>query len=256
MLTSLLIWVVLLVSLGTFLVKFLLPGLYQKNDVIWGSLGLVYGLMLALSASQMQGGLLLGQTAGVLMLVGFGWQTYRLRYTALPEAERQTRNPILATLRGWLSKPKIPVFKDKDQDLKDQTQAILDKLQNQPAATQTPSEPKAELSAPPATAADMTVEIPAVAVGIPTEITSAEKLIATLDPVELVPEPEPESIAEPESRIELETKPEPETEPENVNPKDVTPKPILPKDRSTEPDSEIPEETTLEDNWPPPGTGL
>jgi cytoskeletal protein RodZ len=96
---------------------------------------------------------------------------------------------VLATILIKLLQPRIEQLL-KDQDLRDQAQAVLDKLQNQPATDPTSSEPKAELSARPTTAADMTVEVSAVTVGTPTEIASAEQLIAKLDPVELAPEPE------------------------------------------------------------------
>jgi hypothetical protein len=96
---------------------------------------------------------------------------------------------VLIKLLIKLLRPRIEQVL-KDQDLRDQTQALLDQLQNQPAADPTSSEPKAELSARPTTAADMTVEVPAVTVGIPTEIASAEQWIAKLDPVELAPEPD------------------------------------------------------------------
>jgi type II secretory pathway pseudopilin PulG len=94
---------------------------------------------------------------------------------------------VLATVLLKLLRPRIEQIL-QDQDLKDQAQAVLDQLQNQPAAGPTSGEPKAELSARPTTAADMTVEVPAVTVGTPTEIASAEQLIAKLDPVKLAPE--------------------------------------------------------------------
>jgi Ycf66 protein N-terminus len=128
MLTSLLVWVVLLGSVGTYVIRFFLPELHRKNDVIWSGLGLFYGLMLALYADQIRGGLLLGQMAGVAMQVWFGWQTFALRRAVLAPEQRsplpdtsglqKLLTPILATVtttvKKWGAQLGIPFLQDEN----------------------------------------------------------------------------------------------------------------------------------------------
>jgi Ycf66 protein N-terminus len=66
-------------SVGIYVAAFLFPEIYRKYDFIWSGLGLFYALVLWLEARQLTGGLLIGQTASVVLLLWFGWQAMILR---------------------------------------------------------------------------------------------------------------------------------------------------------------------------------
>ncbi len=66
-------------SVGIYVAAFLFPEIYRKYDFIWSGLGLFYALVLWLEAHQLTGGLLIGQTASVVLLLWFGWQAIILR---------------------------------------------------------------------------------------------------------------------------------------------------------------------------------
>ncbi|NET38858.1 MAG: hypothetical protein F6K19_43900 [Cyanothece sp. SIO1E1] len=85
----------LTVGLGSFalyMTAFFFPELYRRNDLSWSGVGILYALVLWFCASQITGGLLLGQTAGVALLAWLGWQNLTLRYAITP-AEQQTPLP-------------------------------------------------------------------------------------------------------------------------------------------------------------------
>jgi hypothetical protein len=66
-------------SIGLFLTAFIAPKIHRKDDFLWTGLGLFYALVLWVCAARFTGGILLGQTAAVLLLLSFGWQTVKLR---------------------------------------------------------------------------------------------------------------------------------------------------------------------------------
>jgi Ycf66 protein N-terminus len=66
-------------SFGMYVAAFLFPEIYRKQDFIWSGLGLFYALVLWVEARQLNGGLLVGQTASVALLIWLGWQTITLR---------------------------------------------------------------------------------------------------------------------------------------------------------------------------------
>jgi hypothetical protein len=75
---------ILAVALGTgsislFLAAFIAPKIHRQDDFLWTGLGLFYALVLWVCASRLTGGVLLGQTAAVLLLLSFGWQIIKLR---------------------------------------------------------------------------------------------------------------------------------------------------------------------------------
>jgi Ycf66 protein N-terminus len=253
MLTSLLVWVVLLGSIGIYLLRFFLPELHQKNDVIWSGIGLFYGLMLALYADQIRGGLLLGQTAGVTMLLWFGWQTYALRRATIPLEQRTTLpdisglqnlvNPVISTIKGWLTQLEIPFFQD---------QASPAQPQNSP--------PIPEVSPP----AEPLVTTPST-VDVPAPSPDPEPVVPV---IAAVPEPaEPVETDEPQPEIQPENPPEPiptaavaeETttvaiQPEvTAAPEVITPVVAEPVEAS--PEIEVSPEVEGE-SWPPKGTEL
>ncbi len=100
MLTYLLVWIVALGSLGIYLTAFFFPELHRKNDLIWSGVGLFYALVLWVYSDRIRGGFLLGQTAGVALLVWLGWQTWQLRRELTPA---DLKTPIPADLKDKLS---------------------------------------------------------------------------------------------------------------------------------------------------------
>jgi hypothetical protein len=66
-------------SVGMYFAAFLFPEIYRKQDLLWSGLGLLYALVLWVEANQLSGGLLVGQTASVLLLSWFAWQNIALR---------------------------------------------------------------------------------------------------------------------------------------------------------------------------------
>jgi hypothetical protein len=128
MLTYILIWIVALGSLGIYLTKFLVPEVHRENDIIWSGVGLFYALVLLVYAGRIRGGLLLGETAGVALLVWFGWQTFQLRRGLVP-SEQQT--PL----------PDISVVKEKVQSLTVTLQSKLGNLPGKQAQSPTQASP-------------------------------------------------------------------------------------------------------------------
>lgn len=102
MLTYLLVWVVGLGSLGMYLAAFFFPELHRKNDLIWSGVGLFYALVIWVYSDRIRGGFLLGQTAGVALLVWLGWQTFQLRRELTP-AEQKTPMPDTTALKDKFS---------------------------------------------------------------------------------------------------------------------------------------------------------
>jgi Ycf66 protein N-terminus len=66
-------------SVGMYFAAFLFPEIHRKYDFMGSGLGLFYALILWVEAGQLSGGLLIGQTASVLLLSWLGWQTIDLR---------------------------------------------------------------------------------------------------------------------------------------------------------------------------------
>lgn len=66
-------------SVGMYFTAFLFPEIYRKQDLLWSGVGLLYALVLWVEANQLSGGLLVGQTASVLLLGWFAWQNITLR---------------------------------------------------------------------------------------------------------------------------------------------------------------------------------
>jgi gas vesicle protein/vacuolar-type H+-ATPase subunit F/Vma7 len=99
-------------SIGLYLAAFITPKIHRKDDFLWAGLGLFYALVLWVCASRFTGGVLLGQTAAVLLLLSFGWQTVKLRGAiANPEkltelAEFSVTESIKNLFKG---KPKVTI---------------------------------------------------------------------------------------------------------------------------------------------------
>lgn len=110
MLTDLLAWSVAIASLGLYMSAFFLPELYRKFDLVSSGAGLFFALTLWIYGDRIRGGLLLGETAAVVLLLWFGWQTVQYRWQLTHERDRtdtQKAQTLWSKLRSVLpgSKP-------------------------------------------------------------------------------------------------------------------------------------------------------
>jgi hypothetical protein len=79
MLAFILAIAVALASVTFFLSAFFAPKLHRQDDFFWSGVGFFYALVLWVCARRFTGGVLLGQLAAVTLILGFAWQTLRLR---------------------------------------------------------------------------------------------------------------------------------------------------------------------------------
>jgi hypothetical protein len=84
MLTYLLALVVALGSLSFYMAAFFVPEIHRRQDFLWSGVGLFYALVLWSCAGRITGAVLLGQIAGVSLVVWLGWQTLTLRRELTP----------------------------------------------------------------------------------------------------------------------------------------------------------------------------
>jgi hypothetical protein len=99
-------------SIGLFLAAFITPKIHRQDDFLWTGLGLFYALVLWVCASRLTGGVLLGQTAAVLLLLSFGWQIVKLRgAVANPEKLAELAEFSVTRTIGNLfqGKPKVTI---------------------------------------------------------------------------------------------------------------------------------------------------
>ncbi len=92
-------------SVGMYFAAFFFPEIYRKHDLLWSGVGLLYALVLWVEADQLNGGLLVGQTASVLLLSWFAWQNITLRQQLtnfdqqlLPSVNDQQKSPLASGL--------------------------------------------------------------------------------------------------------------------------------------------------------------
>ncbi|MBW4472483.1 MAG: Ycf66 family protein [Stenomitos rutilans HA7619-LM2] len=102
MLAYILAFVVGLSSVALYMAAFFFPEVHRKHDFLWSGLGMFYALVLWVCAGRITGGVLLGQTASVVLLGWMGWQTLELRRQVAP-VDQQTAVPTPAEWRAALS---------------------------------------------------------------------------------------------------------------------------------------------------------
>lgn len=110
MLALILAATVALASLIFFFSAFFAPKLHRQDDFFWSGVGLFYALVLWVCAQRLTGGVLLGQLAAVALILGFAWQTLKLR-SALANSAVPLESTGFSFL-GWLqggrrSAPKV-----------------------------------------------------------------------------------------------------------------------------------------------------
>ncbi len=108
MLVYLLAIAVAIGSLSVFLAAFFVPEIHRQNDFLWSGVGLLYALVLWVTAEQIGGGLLLGQAAGVVFLEWAILQMLRSRWLLVPTEQRSAQSITLvrkladlSTLQTW-----------------------------------------------------------------------------------------------------------------------------------------------------------
>lgn len=102
MLAYILAIAIALSSLILYLSAFFLPELHRRDDFLWSGVGLFYALVLWVCAERITGGVLLGQSAAVALVLSFGWQTVKLR-RAIAHPEEQT-DLEGASITNWIQR--------------------------------------------------------------------------------------------------------------------------------------------------------
>ncbi|NEO26050.1 MAG: hypothetical protein F6K03_03915 [Kamptonema sp. SIO4C4] len=210
----------IIVALGSFLfyiAAFFFPEVHRKNDFIWSGIGLFYALVLWVCAGRITGGVLLGQTASVALLVWLGWQTLSLRRAKTPTSEQTPITPEVEDqvkgVPGQLVDKLKGLFQKKDQP-QDAGEATLDSSETQASEPQdteteqpTAEETSAETEAPPP--AELESDPPAADEEEPEEDTEQDH-----EPQEIDSSKETEPDAEPVSEDTPESEPEPTQDPD------------------------------------------
>lgn len=108
MLAYILAIIIAFTSIILYLSAFFLSRLHRQDDFLWSAIGLFYALVLWVCAERITGGILLGQSAAVILVVSFGWQTVRLRRViAYPEDPTAITNfSILSWVKSRLGSKK------------------------------------------------------------------------------------------------------------------------------------------------------
>jgi len=117
MLALMLSGVVGLASLVFFLSAFFAPKLHRKDDFLWSGFGFFYALVLWICAQRFTGAILLGQLAGISVILAFAWQTLRLRAAIANQAIAEIPSfSLLDWVGGGVKrKPKAPKVQPKQE---------------------------------------------------------------------------------------------------------------------------------------------
>ncbi len=124
-------------SVGMYFAAFLFPEIYRKHDLLWSGVGLFYSLVLWVEANQLSGGLLVGQTASVLLISWFAWQNISLRQQ-LTNIHQQTsslsvsdyqKSPIAPALEPTVASPPQPWIEIRQEfpAAEQSTDAVIDR---------------------------------------------------------------------------------------------------------------------------------
>ncbi|WP_298977327.1 Ycf66 family protein [uncultured Thermosynechococcus sp.] len=132
MLTNLLAWSMAIASLGLYLLGFFLPELYRRFDLIASGAGLFFALTLWIYGDRLGGGLLLGTTAAVALILWFGWQTLSYRWQLTYPGDRtdtQKAQALWQKVRSLLPAGALAKIGEQLQGL---IAPLRDRLQKQP----------------------------------------------------------------------------------------------------------------------------
>ena len=147
-------------SLALFLTAFFLPEIHRKGDFLWSGIGLFYALVLWVMAAKVSGGFLLGETAGVAVLIWAISQVLQTRWKLVPPEQRSTPSVELA------GKIEQLFSKESLQKIQDQVTALASKVKLPDKVKSTPPPAKVGSEANPEVIPTTTV-IPEVVVVIP-----------------------------------------------------------------------------------------
>ncbi len=129
-------------SIALYVSAFFLPEVHRRNDIVWSGVGMFYALALWIYGDRISGGLLVAQSAGVLLILWQGWQVLNLRRQVTPASQR-TELPNGA--------------EHLDELVGQQTDAIASKIRPKTAVSKT-----AAAGTPPAAAEANSKESPAM----------------------------------------------------------------------------------------------
>jgi hypothetical protein len=209
-------------SLALFLTAFFLPEIHRKGDFLWSGIGLFYALVLWITAARIDGGLLLGETAGVALLVWAILQVLQTRWKSVPVEQR--------------SAPSVELVNKLEKLFSEES---LQKVQTQ--ITELTAKAKQLVSKSTTPAPKVTSE---VAPEVPPKASSESIPEATL---EVIPEASPSSIAETTLETTKETSetseipPDQASSPGTEEPSPKVGEPVLPKPWSSSTPAPTPE---------------
>lgn len=231
MLAYILALVIGLGSLALYMTAFFFPEVHRKNDFIWSGVGLFYALVLWVCAGRITGGVLLGQTASVVLLGWFAWQTLTLR-RAIASPEQQT--PIPSELPPQL-KNLVP---SNFQGLQQKFTGLFKKGKSD---SELVADAKAAMAAKQAE-----TQLPEVAKPASTEEVATPDVVEIVDkrdtPTE-VAEPAPTEEAATPDVVEVVDKHDTPPAPELIPPKPPAPELVEAAQKSASPDIDSPEAT-------------
>ncbi|AHB88052.1 hypothetical protein NK55_03545 [Thermosynechococcus sp. NK55a] len=186
MLTNLLAWSMAIASLGLYLLGFFLPELYRRFDLVASGAGLFFALTLWIYGDRIGGGLLLGMTAAVALILWFGGQTLSYRWQLTHPGDRTDTQKAQALWQKVQSLLPEGTFAKISEPLKGLVSRLGRGFRKQPdrpqAAVDTPPPPmdtgniKADLwtASTPTTVAEQPTPATAAAAAVPAESAEAE----------------------------------------------------------------------------------
>lgn len=179
-------------SLALFLTAFFLPEIHRKGDFLWSGLGLFYALVLWITASRINGGLLLGEAAGVAVLIWAILQMLQTRWKLVPIEQRSAPSiELMAKIERLLSEESL-------QKIQTQVTNLVAKIKvpdlGKSASPSAPETPKVSEVSPESIPKSTPKSTPEMIVVVP-EVTPE----ITPEVIVVIPEPTPEIPVEPNS---------------------------------------------------------
>jgi hypothetical protein len=190
-------------SLALFLTAFFLPEIHRKGDFIWSGIGLFYALVLWVMAAKVGGGLLLGETAGVAILVWAISQVLQTRWKLVPAEQRSAPSvELVAKIEQLFSEESLQKIQTKVTEL-------AGKVKLPEMGKATPPAAKVSPETSPVVTPTVAPEVVAVAI----ETTPATNLEVAPEIIVVVTEPTPEIPVDqtPDLGTEKNTSPPPAT---------------------------------------------
>lgn len=164
-------------SLALFLTAFFLPEIHRKGDFIWSGIGLFYALVLWVMAAKVGGGLLLGETAGVAILVWAIAQVLQTRWKLVPIEQRSAPSvELVAKIEKLFSEESLQKIQAKVTELAGKVKLL------EMGKTTPPSAPPATKVSPEASPAETLEFIPEATPEVTPEVTP-ETIVVSIEPI-------------------------------------------------------------------------